>query len=116
MDKKEAARLEFQILEGLRELAFSDSTDVVRLLGPLPESAAELKAFAESLNLYNVSELKIPKPGQLDVKYYDRFEALRLLRELAGAGAGGDETGFYAALQAASQALESHRGGAPDDA
>lgn len=116
MDDKEAAQLEAHVIASLSRLAFSESTDAVRLLGPAPENEEEFRLFAKSLDLYNVSEFRMPKQGQLDVKYYDRFEALRQLWELVGKKAGGDEAGFYAAMRESAAALEKHRREAGDEA
>lgn len=61
---------------GLRRLAFGSGTDALRLL--LEDSTPE---WGE-LDLYNISEIKRPKSGGLEIKFFDRQKALEKLAEL----------------------------------
>ena len=53
----------------------------------------------EKLDLFNVSEIKRPKGGGLEIKFFDRLKALEHLEQLC---TGGDEDSalpFYKALE-----------------
>ena len=67
------------VLAGLRRLAFGSSTDAVRLAFsdelPPPE-------VIDSLDLFNVSEIKRVKGGGVEIKLFDRMKALEKLFEL----------------------------------
>lgn len=70
-----------QLQAGIRRLAFGSVTDAVRLLlTDEPPSAEEL----ERMDLFNVSEIKRPKNGGLEIRFYDRLKALELLAAHSG--------------------------------
>lgn len=80
-----ARRLEEEVINGLKKLAFSESdTD------------------------YRISEFKC-KDGAWEFKYYDRFRAMELLLNLAQSAAGGrDSSGLREALERGARALSEH--------
>ncbi|MDR2753041.1 MAG: terminase small subunit, partial [Oscillospiraceae bacterium] len=39
----------------------------------------------EGLNMFNISDLKRPKGGGMELKFFDRFEALQRLEAMDGA-------------------------------
>lgn len=67
------------VIAGLRRLAFGSSTDAARLAFsdemPPPE-------VIDSLDLFNVSEIKRVKGGGVEIKLFDRMKALEKLFEL----------------------------------
>ncbi len=63
--------------EGLRQLAFGDISDVIRLLYALPEEQ-QLK----DMDFFNISELKRGKDGVWEIKFYDRMAALECLERV----------------------------------
>ncbi len=64
---------------GLRRLAFSSVSDALRLIyAEEPLSPTEL----EGLDLFMVSEIKRPKGGGMEIKFFDRIKALEKLSEL----------------------------------
>lgn len=77
---------------GLRRLAFGSVNDALRLL------FTEDGAGIDGMDLYNVSEIKRPKTGGVEIKFFDRQKALEKLAELAD---GEEEAGtaFYQALE-----------------
>ncbi len=81
--KKKGAEL---VLEGLRELAFGEVNDAVRLAFsdemPSPEMLAGMR-------LFNVSEIKRVKGGGVEIKFFDRIKALEKLYECSHAGDSG---------------------------
>ena len=68
--------------EGFRRLAFGGIHDAVRLLFCEEVNPRTLK----NMDLFAVSEIRRPKNGGMEIRFFDRIEALRLLSEL-GTGA-----------------------------
>ena len=87
-----ARRLEEEVINGLKRLAFSEGdTD------------------------YRVSELKC-KDGAWEFKYYDRFRAMELLLSLVqSAGGSRDSSGLREALERGARALAEHPPATPSD-
>lgn len=71
--------VEEEVRQGLSRLAFGEITDAVSLLFEDEEAVLEK---LPTLNLYNVSEIKRPKGGGMEIKFFDRIKALEKLREL----------------------------------
>lgn len=71
-----------EVCEGLRRLAFGSCADAVRLM--LCEGALTAEE-TEQLDLFNVAEIKKPKGGGLEIKFFDRLKALEKLSALGGA-------------------------------
>jgi len=99
-----------QALGGLRRLAFGDVNDAVALVmaadGGEPPDARELDLFA-------VSEIKRPKGGGCEIKFYDRLAALQALlghdSDTARQGLSGS---LCQALQAGAKAMAGGESGA----
>lgn len=86
-----------EVKAGLRRIAFSPSADSVKLI--LAEDPSALDP--ESLDLFNVAEIKKPKGGGLEIKFFDRIKALEKLGDITSAD-GGEKTAsssFYEALE-----------------
>lgn len=75
-----------EVAEGLRRLAFAPCADAIRLM-LFGEGMAH--GDIENLDLYNVAEIKRPKGGGLEIKFFDRLKALERLASLTGARADG---------------------------
>lgn len=71
-----------EVCEGLRRLAFGSCADAVRLM--LCEAAPSAEKI-EQLDLFNVAEIKKPKGGGLEIKFFDRLKALEKLAAIGGA-------------------------------
>ena len=84
-----------RVENGLKKLAFGNVSDAVSLLF-LSDEDALLKL--PELNLYNVSEIKRPRGGGMEIKFFDRIKACERLKEYAG-DADSDSLGFYEALE-----------------
>lgn len=83
-----------EALAGLRRLAFGRINDALMLLR---EDAHEL--CTDRLDLFNVSEIKRPKGGGVEIKFFDRLEALSRLAELESrTGSERSADSFFAAL------------------
>ena len=90
MTKKEK-----QIQQGLERLAFGDISDAVSLLYMSDEEA--LSRLPE-LNLFNVSEIKRPKGGGMEIKFFDRIKACEKLSQRLPERSNNDLS-FYEALE-----------------
>lgn len=91
-----------EVTEGYRRLAFGSVADAVKLImRDEPPNEEEL----EKLDLTMVSDIKRPKGGGLEVKFFDRLKALDRLCELSAAGSAGEESDFLAALNRSAKAL-----------
>lgn len=90
---------------GYERIAFADSTDAVKLLFMEEPCAREI----EKLDLFNVAEIKKPKDGAMEIKFFDR---LRALEKLSGEqNTTEDAVPFYLALERGARALEEGKGG-----
>ena len=91
------------IEEGLLKLATGDISDAVSLLYLTDEEVMEK---LPKLNLFNISEIKRPKGGGLEIKFFDRIKAFEKLGE-GGSAESGSEFGVYQALE---KSIENARG------
>ncbi|MDD6728269.1 MAG: terminase small subunit [Eubacteriales bacterium] len=91
-----------EVSEGLRRLAFGEITDAVSLLY---ESDEDIIKMLPGLDLFNVSEIKRPKGGGMEIKFFDRLKALEKLREIAVMEEGKEQTSFFDALESASSSV-----------
>lgn len=87
---------EKEVCDGLRRLAFGDITDAVTLLF---ESDENILNTLPQLNLFNVSEIKRPKGGGMEIKFFDRLKAVEKLRELIDSDEDKSPASFYTALE-----------------
>ena len=94
-------------LEGFRRLAFGDIRDAVRLLFCDEVNPRMLR----NMNLFAVSEIRRPKGGGMEIRFFDRIEALRLLSELESAGGGANDV--LRAIERGAEALGGRDGDAP---
>ncbi len=88
------------VLEGYRRIAFGDISDPVRLLFCGEVTPRALK----NMDLFSVSEIRRPKGGGMEIKFFDRIRALQCMQELGGED--DSPCGFYQALERGAQALE----------
>lgn len=86
--------------EGYRRIAFGDVRDPVRLLFCEDVTPRALK----SMDLFNISEIRRPKGGGMEIKFFDRIRALQCLQELGAQEE--SPCGFYRALEQGAEALE----------
>ena len=88
---------------GYERLAFGSTSDAFKMLTAVDMSEID----PEQLDLFNVSEIKKPKDGALEIKFFDRLKALEYLSDIPD-----DEKSsgsFYEALNRCADSLE--RGG-----
>ncbi len=90
------------ILSGYEKLAFGNVGDAMRLLfSDEPDRCA-----LDTLDLFNVAEIKRPKGGGIEIKFFDRIKALQCMEEMDSNSAENGQAGFYRALQNGIRALE----------
>ena len=80
-------------IAGLLRLAFGNYDDCIRLL--YCDNEPDLSA----MNLFNISEIKRPKGGGLEIKFADRMKALALLYEIGKRSEDEDSLSFFEALE-----------------
>lgn len=84
-----------EALAGLRRLAFGRINDALALL---KDDCCD--GDFSHLDLFNVSEIKRVKGGGVEIRFFDRLEALKLLAETEEKAAGGDAAdSFFSALR-----------------
>lgn len=76
--QKDMEYLQAMVLSGLERLAFGEINDIIQLM--MKGNELDEKQL-QNLNLYMVSEIK-QKDGCLEVKLFDRYQALKLIQEL----------------------------------
>ena len=87
---------------GYRRLAFGNVTDALRLIFcEDPPSEEELK----EMNLFNVAEIKRPKGGGIEIKFFDRLKPLERLAEMSGDDAPNGALPFYQALESSARQI-----------
>ena len=83
-----------EIRAGYRKLAFGSVTDALRLLfDEVPPDRLD------TLDLFNVSEIKKPKDGALEIKFFDRMRALEHLQQFEDGSKTDPALPLYEALQ-----------------
>ncbi|MBR2956956.1 MAG: terminase small subunit [Clostridia bacterium] len=86
---------------GYKRLAFGSAADALSLL--FREEAPTKEELAE-MDLFNVSEIKRPKGGGLEIKFFDRLKPLERLAEMSE-GETAAALPFYEALNSSARAL-----------
>lgn len=84
------------ISTGLERLAFGSTADAVKLI---LTARADNSPDIESLDLFNVSEIKYTCGKGMEIKFFDRFKALEKLAEISENGAQDSALSFYEAIE-----------------
>ena len=93
-----------EVTEGFRKIAFGGVTDAVALaLYDEKPSKQEL----EALDLSMISDIKIPKSGGIEIKFFDRIKALEKLNEISSSNQSQASSDFLSALENSAKALHS---------
>ncbi|MDO5123543.1 MAG: terminase small subunit [Eubacteriales bacterium] len=95
---------------GYQRLAFGSIADAVSLLYMDNPTAAQL----ESMDLFSVSEIKRPKDGSMEIKFFDRLKALEKLSD--GAKEESGATPVYDAICKGAKALSDCERGKSNEA
>ena len=94
-DKKE-------IVSGLKRLAFGSVADCLKLILAEGDENFEI----ESMDFFNISEIKKPKGGGLEIKFFDRLKALEKLSAICENGEENSSMPFYEAIRKSAKALD----------
>lgn len=86
---------------GYQRLAFSSVSDAVSLL----YMDSPDKKTLENMDLYMVSEIKKPRDGAMEIKFFDRIKALEKLSQQTGFD-DGNNMGLLSALNLGAQNLK----------
>lgn len=93
--------LKIKALKGLERIAFGSISDAVRLVCSDSPPLLNLESF----DLFLISEIKKPKDGAMEIKFFDRLKALeRLMQENSDSSC--SALPFYRALNAAAKSIE----------
>lgn len=103
---KSSAPAADEVVKGLKRIAFGSIADAIGLL-----FAEKLPENLDSLDLYCISEIKRPKGGGMEIKFYDRIKALEQLARLSEGFAIDSAEPFYKALEKSAQGLFPDGGG-----
>jgi len=68
----------YRACSGYERLAFGSITDAIKLIYTEKPNLNLLETF----DLFNISEIKKPKDGSLEIKFFDRLKALEKLQTL----------------------------------
>ncbi len=91
-----------EVCSGYRRLAFGSVADALRLI--YTEEIPNIEEF-EKLDLFNVSDIKRPKGGGIEIKFFDRLKALEHLEEINEIADTAGAVPFYDALERSARAL-----------
>ncbi len=94
-------RTALSVERGLMRLAFGSVADALKLMLCEESIAAE---EIEKLDLFNVSDIKRPKGGGLEIKFFDRIKALERLEKLGTSEENG-QSSFIKALSEGAKRL-----------
>ncbi len=84
--------------DGFRRIAFGSVADAVRLLDGERDEP-------EAMDLFMVSDIKMPKGGGMEIKFFDRLKALEALAALEEVSDGEGAAPFYRALESSARML-----------
>lgn len=97
-----------EISSGYRLLAFGDYTDAFRLLFCDEEPD---KSELEKMNLLNISEIKRPKNGGIEIKFFDRLKALEHLESASVLSQNDSALPFYDVIERSAAAIRDDEDG-----
>lgn len=87
--------IEEEVCKGLKRLAFGEIKDAIYLLFA---DENEITEKLPDLDLFNISEIKRPKGGGMEIKFFDRIKALEKLRDIKNESSS-QPLSFYKALE-----------------
>lgn len=91
------------IANGYKKLAFGCNNDAIELLFTEEITGKRLK----QLDLFNISEIKKKNDGGIEIKFFDRIEALEKLSELCSSQSDESLSGnLYSAIAASAEAIK----------
>lgn len=100
--ESENQALKNEALAGFRRLAFGSIGDAVKLVTGQAENI-------DNLDLFMVSDIKMPKGGGMEIKFYDRQKALESLAQLENYSENNSAIPFYKALEKSAEFISTLR-------
>ena len=94
--EKEVTADENLISAGLQRLAFGSCADAVKLI---LSANQDTTPDIDSLDLFNISEIKFTCGKGMEIKFFDRLKALEKLSEISQSGNDTGALSFYEALE-----------------
>lgn len=107
--EKECPATSKLVSSGLQRLAFGSVGDAIRLILSVNENCSP---DIDSLDLFNVSEIKITNGKGMEIKFFDRLKALERLADISCADSDNGALSFYEAIErsAVKQTESEHNG------
>lgn len=96
--------LKYKATTGYERLAFGNIADSIKLLFCENISAKDL----EKMDLFNIAEIRKPREGAMEIKFFDRLKALEKLEEI-DANTKDEGSAFYKALEKGFEKLNSEQ-------
>ena len=97
--QREATQKDISI--GYQRLAFGCISDAVKLLFSDEISPEEI----ERMDLFNISEIKRKKGGDIEIKFFDRLKALEKLADIWSTTKEDEESSLFSAIEKGAKAL-----------
>ncbi len=97
--QREATQKDISI--GYQRLAFGCISDAVKLLFSDEISPEEI----EKMDLFNISEIKRKKGGDIEIKFFDRLKALEKLTDMWSTNREDGESSLFSAIEKGAKAL-----------
>lgn len=94
--------LKHKAISGYERLAFGNISDSIKLLFCENISSQDL----EKMDLFNIAEIRKPRDGAMEIKFFDRLKALEKLEEM-DANAKEENSTLYKALEKGFEKLNS---------
>jgi len=102
--------LMYRATSGYERLAFGSISDSIKLLFSENLRPEDL----EKMDLFNISEIKKPKDGAMEIKFFDRLRALEKLEQI-DISTHSEKEPFYYALEQGMKKLTSPGKDVPED-
>ena len=97
--QREATQKDIAI--GYQRLAFGCISDAICLLFSDEVTPEEI----EKMDLFNISEIKRKKGGDIEIKFFDRLKALEKLEDIWSTHRDDEENSLYSAIEKGARAL-----------
>ncbi len=91
-----------EIIQGLKRLAFGSVADALKIV--LQDTSESFDI--EDMDFFNIAEIKKPKGGGIEIKFFDRLKALEKLSSLCEKTDEDSSMPFYEAIRKSAKALE----------
>ena len=91
-----------EVICGLKRLAFGSVADCLKLILADGDQTFD----TENMDFFNIAEIKKPKGGGIEIKFFDRLKALEKLAVLCEKDDEDSSMPFYEAIRKSAKALE----------